>query len=126
MNKHGTLNLFWKKNILYVEAFGPFNDEGAQQGVEDYIAVLVNRPDKCFSVIEILDNETLGSPDVLVELDKFWQSLSHYHCQALAIVYENTLQKQIAEKYLPSFGQVFDSLLKAEQWILRESIKNTH
>lgn len=117
MKAHGHLDLTWSGNVLYVEAAGPFNDEGAKAAAEGYIELINNRKLEPFSVIEILHNDSVGPPDTMLEVSKVWNFIGERGCKHLAIVYSNEIQRHLAEEYLPDFGRLFSNLEDAEQWV---------
>ncbi|WP_440874914.1 hypothetical protein [Thalassotalea sp. PLHSN55] len=117
MHRHGYLELKWVNDTLYVTVFGPFNTEGAHEAAQQYITEIKKRNNRPFSVIEYLDNDSLGSPEVMKNVYKIWCLLGESGCKSLALVYANTVQRSLAEKYLPNFGNAFSDLASAEQWI---------
>ena len=108
MDSHGYLDFKWLNNILYVEAFGPFNDEGAIEAAKAYMDAVNNRNCSTFSVAEILDSESLGSPNTMTEVAKLWTFLGENGCRSLAIIHSNDIQRALAEKFIPKFGKVFN------------------
>lgn len=117
MKAHGHLDLRWSGSVLYVEAFGPFNDEGAAAAAAAYAEIINNRKYLRFSVIEILRDNSLGTPDTMTEVMKVWKFIGENGCQALALVCANNVQRHLAESFLPTFGKVFSSLDEAEKWV---------
>jgi len=117
MKSHGHLGFKWSKDILYVEVFGPFNKEGVVEAASIYLDMIANRKCTSFAVIEILDDESLGSPSALDEVSKLWKCLEQYNCTSLAIVSSNIVQHSIIESIIPHIGKVFNRKEDAEQWI---------
>ncbi len=120
MKAHGYLDLKWSDNVLYVRSFGPFNDEGAKEAADAYVKLINNKTCTQFSVIEILQDESLGTPDTMKEVSKIWNFNAENGCTALALVYANEIQRQLAEEFLPGFGKLFQNIEDAENWV-RES-----
>ena len=120
MQIHGQSKFIWTENILYVHVKGPFNTEGAIKTAENYRVAVENRPCQKFASIEVLDELSLGSPDVMAYVGHSWKMLRQNQCKALALVYANSVQSGLAEKYLPEFGKAFDNLAEAEQWVAGE------
>lgn len=118
MKGHGEVQFSWKKNALYVEAFGPFNEVAVAQVVVEYLEYVNGKNPDTFYVIEIWDEFSLGSPEVMMKVGQFWQYLMETSCLALCVVVKNGVQKRLCEKLLPSMGRVFLSTLEAEQWLL--------
>ncbi len=117
MQPHGHLDLKWSGNTLYVEAFGPFNDEGAKAAAEYYIDFLKNKECSTFSVIEILHADSIGTPDTMQEVSRIWNYIGEQGCTAFALVYVNEIQRKLAEEFIPPFGKLFSDLGDAEKWI---------
>ncbi len=117
MDSHGRLDLKWSDDVLYVEGFGPFNDEGAKEAAQAYIDLIMNKECSTFSVIEILNETSIGTPATMNEVAKIWQFIADNGCVALALVYSNEIQRSLAEPFLPEFGRLFNKLEDAEQWI---------
>ena len=118
MESHGYLSFKWSNNVLYVNAFGPFNDEGAKEAAEAYIKEVVNKKSLSFSVVELLDSESIGSPNTMNEVSKLWCFLGEHGCTSLGIIYSNDIQRSLAEKYLPIFGKLFSKVEDAEKWFI--------
>ena len=109
MEAHGHLDLRWSDDVLYVEAFGPFNDEGARAAAEVYVKLIQNKEHATFSVIEILNPDSIGTPDTMNEVVRIWNFIGENGCKALALVFANQVQRQLAEQHLPKFGRAFGS-----------------
>jgi len=55
MNSHGHVKFTWKNSLLNVEAFGPFNEEGAIEASQKYLTQIANRECSNYSIIEVWD-----------------------------------------------------------------------
>lgn len=117
MNAHGYLNFTWCDDILTVEAFGPFNNEGAVKAAQDYINAVAHKSTEKFVVLEVLDENSLGAPETMKEVVKLWYYLAEQGCVALALVFSNNIQHSLAEKGLPNFGKTFSNLEQAKAWL---------
>jgi hypothetical protein len=117
MRAHGYLDLRWSDDVLYVEAFGPFNDEGAKAAGEAYIKLIQNKEHDNFSVIEILQPDSIGTPNTMNEVEKIWHFIRENGCKSLALVYSNEVQRSLAEEFLPEFGRLFSNVTEAEKWV---------
>lgn len=117
MEPHGELRLEWSGNVLYVKPEGPFNDEGAQKAAREYFELIENRREAEFSVIEVLTDDAVGTPNTMDEVARVWRFIGEQGCVALALVYRNELQRSLAEAYLPEFGRLFSRVEEAEAWI---------
>ena len=91
MNIHGSMNFSWTNNLLYVQGRGPFNEEGMEEGATNYVNAILTKLPTNFSVIEIWDDEYLGSPKVMKTLCNMWKTLADRNCIAIAIVVSNSL-----------------------------------
>lgn len=117
MEPHGELKLEWSGNILYVKPQGPFNDEGAQKAAREYFELIGNKTCNEFAVIEVLTEDSVGSPQTMDEVAKVWRFIGENGCMALALVYCNEVQRCLAEDFLPEFGRLFSSVEDAEAWV---------
>jgi len=117
MECHGRLEFTWQEDRLYVNAFGPFNDEGAAQAGKAYLDIIANKPVEHFAVVEVLDPESLGSPNTMGEVRKLWDFLGASGCYALALVYSNSVQHALAAEFMTPFGAVFADVASAERWV---------
>ena len=118
MQGHGLIELNWQGNVLYVDAFGPFNEEGVVSCAQKYINEIKNKTCEQFYVIETWDKDSFGSPKVYEVVDKNWASFQAFGCLGIAVVVSDNLQKSLAEKVLPSFpSQAFTTLEQAQSWI---------
>ena len=106
MKAHGILQLTWKQNTLYAEAFGPFNEEGIIEA-------------SIFSVIEVWDENSMTSPEALKDVGRLWAVLANYGCESYALIVSNRLQESVAQPYLPEIGKIFNDLNTAELWVNR-------
>lgn len=117
MQEHGHLEFSWNESVLTVGVFGPFNEEGARAAAQAYLTAIANRPTEIFSVIECLDENSLGSPKTMIEVSQLWNFLGQNKCKSLAIIYANDLQRSLAQRHIPKFGKTFDNLEDALVWI---------
>jgi hypothetical protein len=117
MNIHGYLKFEWIDNTLYVHAFGPFNEEGAVKASVEYLASLEANGRSSYSIIEVWDEESLGSPEVMSKISEMWTFFLKNNCSSIAIVISNSLQRSLCEKLLPNNGKIFQNLEDAENWV---------
>lgn len=117
MLAHGRIDLYWRDNILCVDAFGPFNDEGVTSAAAIYLDTIKHNDFEDFFVIETWDKDSFGSPSVYQVVDKNWAAFAAYGCKGLAVVVSDQIQKSLAERILPEIGQVFTSKDNALQWL---------
>lgn len=119
MKAHGILQLTWRQNTLYAEAFGPFNEEGVIEASKNYLDALGKPPSATFSVIEVWDENSMTSPDALRNVGRLWSVLANYGCCSFALTVSNKLQESVAQPYLPEIGKIFNNLDDAELWLKR-------
>jgi hypothetical protein len=117
MDEHGKATFRWQNNILYTEAFGPFNEQGVRKAAMQYLYEIENRHLTPYSVIEIWDEYSLACPEGMKKVEQLWALLSYNQCSAFALVAYNATQASIASKLLPPIGKVFQNIEEAEQWI---------
>lgn len=117
MKSHGRVKFHWDDEILYVEAFGPFNEEGIQKAANTYLDIISNRKTPLFSVIEIWDSDSLASPEEAQRVGKLWNSLSENGCRFFALVASTNIQGWLGKGILPDIGKIFTKKEDAEQWI---------
>ena len=116
MNIHGYLEFTWVKSILYVKAYGPFNEEGAIKASNEYLNHISNRNDSKYSIIEIWDEHSLGSPKVMEKVASMWSLCFEYNCISIAIVVSNMVQEGVSKKLLPFQSKIFMKKEYAEIW----------
>ena len=117
MEAHGTLKFQWIENILYIEPFGPFNEEGVTIEAGKYLEMVLNREFEKFYIIEVWNNESFASPVSFEKVASLWNMLSDNGCTFLAIVASNDLQKIIASEMIPDIGKIFSNKEDAQKWI---------
>jgi hypothetical protein len=118
MTPHGYINLFWEGDILYLEAFGPFNEDGAVKAGNEYLNKIINRNVADFSIVETWDENSLSSPKGMAIVAELWAKLASNNCVSFALIVSNTTQRGVAEQFLPSIGKIFNNKEEAKIWIL--------
>ncbi|NMP32003.1 hypothetical protein HII17_10530 [Thalassotalea sp. M1531] len=126
MNVHGELTFEWLNNVLYVRTFGPFNEEGIVKAANAYSNCLSQHAKAHYAIIEIWDNDSLGSPEVMAMVADFWTNHLQDNCTAIAIVVSNSLQLALCQKLLPPSGSSFGNVADAELWVNRMLIPNNN
>ena len=116
MNSHGYLKFIWKSNILNIEAFGPFNEEGVIDASQEYLKQVESIGSSNYSIIEVWDEDSLGSPLVMEKIANMWSIFIESNCTSIAIVISNSVQRSLCEKLLPINGRVFTKIDDAEIW----------
>ena len=72
-----------------------------------------------FSIIEVWDDESFGSPEDMSEVANFWNTLSKIGCTSLALVFSNSVQQILFEHRLPDIAKVFSDREDALLWVNR-------
>ncbi|MCW8930858.1 MAG: hypothetical protein OQL19_11535 [Gammaproteobacteria bacterium] len=117
MNIHGKVICSWIDDILFVEAIGPFNNEGVINAAKLYLNTIQNRKFSKFFVVEIWDEESLGSPSSYKDVSKMWNALNDNGCIAFALVVSSNIQQLIARQIIPDIGEIFFNKEEAVKWI---------
>lgn len=127
LKAHGNVNLTWNKNLLVVEVLGPFNLEGVNHCFKKIQeSVLANKP-AAWARIDILDQETLGSPEVMRVIGATYKWCLEQGCSGVGSVCTTYLQAEILEKTRVSTGMNlagFNTLSDAKAWC-REQLNET-
>lgn len=123
MDSHGKLTFNWQGNVLFVNAFGPFNDEGAEIFTKQYIETVSSRTKEKVALVELWDEHSFGGPKIMEKLTTLWLELSHLNCDALLIVVSNSMLQDIAKKCFPPTEenfccQTFNDLDTAKDWLI--------
>lgn len=117
MNEHGELRFYWQENTLRVSAKGPFNDEGMLSSSDNIKKAISKKNLLSWSRLEILDEETLGSPSVLGIVDELYTWYIDNGCNRIAIVVSNNLQQTIIEDVFYSDASIFRCEKEAIKWL---------
>lgn len=117
MNKHGELLYFWEGDLLTVNAKGPFNDEGILSSGVGIKKAILSQNIKNWRRLEILDEETLGSPSVLALVKDLFDWYLDNGCERVAVVVCNSVQQAVIEKMLQSSDPIFRNFSDAKKWL---------
>ena len=100
MKPHGIVELYWRESLLLIETQGPFNVEGVSIAFQQIKqSVERHKPESWFR-IDILDQDTLGCPQVMKVIgDSYKWSLTN-GCLEVAVVCENQLQLDLLTKFI--------------------------
>lgn len=123
MKPHGRVKLAWDNNVLRVEVIGPFNMEGVNQCFKQIQASVLAHKTEHWTRLDILDQETLGSPDVMKVIGATYKWCTAQGCLGIASVCSTFLQTEILEKTRVSTGMNlagFKSYADAECWCLEQ------
>jgi len=117
LNLHGKVTLSWDKDLLIIEAFGPFNDEG----LDYYNALIKNaingRSCESWKRLEIWDNEVLGSPSVVDKCKAMHGWYDENRCVLSAVVVSNRIQEIILREKVNTSAHIFFSSEDARNWL---------
>lgn len=117
MDAHGEIALFWQNDLLTVNAKGPFNELGMQKTVATIQESILNKNLTSWRKIEIWDNETLGSPEVISLAEDASQWYKENGCIASAVVVSNCIQHQIIKKISNHTSMAFQNEKNAINWL---------
>ncbi|WDE05950.1 hypothetical protein SG34_003195 [Thalassomonas viridans] len=123
MRIHGRVDSYWQDNVLVLHAYGPFNEEGIDQAIEQPKTLVNNRPVQAWNRLEIRDDETMGSPEVAAKakakaLDAWFESNG---CRHIAVVVRNNMQIYVVQELLQSHAKVFHDLNEAKKWLAEKA-----
>ena len=123
LKPHGDVKLNWHSNLLMVEVSGPFNMEGANSSFKKIqVSVRANKPE-IWARIDILDQETLGSPEVMKVFGATYKWCFEHSCSSVGFVCATFLQAEMLEKALIATGMNlagFSTLSDAETWCVEQ------
>ncbi len=123
MEPHGELTFHWVENILVVRANGPFNDEGTRVAREAFQVNVLKGGFATWYRLELWDESVLGTPDAMAQLEGFYKWGVEQGCAVTAIVIQNSLQANIIKTGLSDFADVFNSEVKAMEWLKNKAIQ---
>ncbi|GLX83738.1 hypothetical protein [Thalassotalea eurytherma] len=122
MNAHGDITLFWDGDLLIVKTFGPFNELGLKIIISKIRESILNKGLESWRKMEIWDEETLGSPDVVATGEAVAKWYKDNGCIASAIIVCNSLQEQLVDKITSNNTKSFRDQETAMNWL---SLQNT-
>lgn len=119
LKSHGQLLLRWDADFLYVDVMGPFNLEGVTAGFLQIQQSVSQCQRNVWARIDVLDEETLGAPDVMKVIGASYKWCLQHDCVAIASVCSTSIQREILEQTRQKTGMNlagFATLAEAEQW----------
>lgn len=123
MNRHGQMSFSWSDDLLIVKPKGPFNEEGREYVNNRVKDVILNKGLKRWRRLEILDEETMGSPSVLGMVKDLYTWYEDNGCYATAVVVKNSLQIYVIEEMFQSRTvKIFSNISEAEKWIVSKNV----
>ena len=118
MKAHGYADLSWNKNVLTLDAYGPFNEEGIKLVFEQVKESVLNKNIKHWCRIEKLDEETMGSALTLSFVNELYLWADKHGCYATAVIISNLIQAQaIADVLTGKNAKLFQHIDEAQKWI---------
>lgn len=104
MIAHGNINCSWQKNILLLDVFGPFNVIGINNAFEELKKQThANFFEKWYR-IDVIDDETLGCPEVMKTIGQTYVWSLENNCQMIAIVCANRVQLSLLNAFIEKSG----------------------
>ncbi|WP_281560788.1 hypothetical protein [Thalassomonas sp. RHCl1] len=120
MKRHGVVTLSWQANLLVFKAYGPFNEEGIEAVFYEAQQSVINRQLQRWNRLEILDDETLGSPAVLNRVKDLYAWFENNGCEHTAVVVSNSVQIYVTEELLQSKAKIFRDINTAKKWLAEQ------
>jgi hypothetical protein len=119
---HGHATIDWIGNLLQVKPFGPFNEEGLASVLTQMQDItLANAKNGTYwQRLDILHQETLGSPKVMRMIGHSYLWCFSQGCQAIATVYSTQIQKAILLDFIEETQtnmKGFDNRQDADNWL---------
>ncbi len=104
MFAHGKVNYSWHGNILQLDVFGPFNVIGINNAFKELKKqVSTNFLEKWYR-IDVIDDETLGCPEVMKTIGQTYVWSLENNCQMIAIVCANRVQLSLLNAFIEKSG----------------------
>ena len=117
MQSHGNISIEWKQQLLIINAYGPFNEEGVLEIIDNLKQAILTKNIKSWIRLELWDLNTLGSPVVMNHVKEHFLWCEEQGCRATAVVVNNSLQRNLIEKdFLTNIG-IFNSENEANAWL---------
>ena len=120
MNKHGEFLFSWEKNILTIQAKGPFNENGALAETNKIKEFILKKNVTKWCKLGIWDDESLGPLSAIKVIEEYQQWCTKHGCIKTGNVVSNSIQKSIAEKIYNRNGKVFLNERDAKKWLLSQ------
>ena len=121
MKPHGNITLYWNDDLLVVKTFGPFNEIGLKIIISEIRDSILNKGLKSWRKLEIWDEETLGSPEVIAKGQSVAKWYKDNGCYASAIVICNCLQEKLAGEITTNNTRPIRNEKEAMKWLNKQS-----
>lgn len=123
MNIHGEAKAYWEDDLLIVKPKGAFNLEGGFRLLKDMQAVIQKTGLPRWRRLEILDPETMGSPDVLDVVNGLFRWYDAHGCYAVAAVVTNGVQRYAFETVFEGNNvSIFENEDDAREWLETQKV----
>jgi hypothetical protein len=119
LKSHGQLLLRWDADFLHIDVKGPFNLEGVTAGFLQIQHSVSQRQRSAWARIDVLDEETLGAPEVMKVIGASYKWCLQHDCVAIASVCSTSIQREILAQTRQKSGMnlaSFATMAEAEQW----------
>ena len=121
MKAHGYADLSWNNDVLTLDVYGPFNEEGVKLVYGQVKDSVLNKKIKHWCRIEKLDEETMGSPLVVSFVNELYLWADKHGCYATAVIISNLIQAQaIAGVLKGKNAKLFHHIDEAQKWISQQ------
>jgi len=117
MNAHGDISLSWEGDLLIIEVFGPFNEIGLKNIIARIRESILTKGIDAWRKLEIWDEETLGSPDIVSMGEIVAKWYKDNGCYASAVVVCNSLQEQLVNNITSNNTKSFRNKNTAMKWL---------
>ena len=101
---HGKINCAWQNNILHLDVFGPFNVIGVKNAFKQLQAHIDIDSNQNWYRIDVIDEQTLGCPQVMKIISQTYVWSLENHCQMIAIVCANRVQYSLLTNFIERSG----------------------
>ncbi len=119
LKSHGQLLLRWDADFFYVDVMGPFNLEGVTAGFLQIQHSVSQSQSGAWARIDILDEETLGAPEVMKVIGASYKWCLQHGCVAIASVCSTLIQRELLAQTRQKSGMnlaAFATQAEAELW----------
>lgn len=101
MGPHGHIDYTRQENVLIIKTSGPFNLEGIKQCAAEIVTTVEEKAFSSWYRVDILDQEALGSPDVMRVIGKshLWSNRLP-SCKKSAICCASHMQLTMMKRFI--------------------------
>lgn len=120
---HGHIDFSWEEDLLILNCRGPFNKEGIKVAAVELVKNMTNRQHPSWKRIDIVDDNALGDPEVIISMGLSYINAFDNGCRAMALVYFNSLQKVLIENFIAENNinlRAFSNADHAKEWLEKQ------